>query len=78
MDKEIKVYFAKGGNERRGAFGDRGGRGRPYGDREGFPRRDFEGGPPRRDFSDRPRTCFNCNQEGHMAKDCTERISFIM
>ena len=70
----IKVQFARGGNDRRGGFGDRG-RGRPYGDRGGFQNRSgdsYGDRPARRDFGDRPRGCFNCGEEGHMIKDCTK------
>ena len=73
LEREMKVYFAKGSNEKRGNFQDRG-RGRPYGDRGGYggqssfePRRREVGG------NDRPRGCFNCGEEGHMAKDCSKR-----
>ena len=55
--------------------GDRGG----YRDR-GDSRGGFRGGDrryddrgPRRDFGDRPKGCFNCGVEGHIARDCTER-----
>jgi len=73
--KEIKVEISRsrGGDRDRGGYrggdrgGFRGGRDRDNG---------FRGGDrgPRRDFGDRPRGCFNCGKEGHMARDCTERI----
>jgi len=71
---DIRVQFARGG-DRRNNFQDRG-RGRSYGgDRGGYQSRNYDGGdrPPRRDFGDRPRGCFNCGEEGHMIKDCEKR-----
>lgn len=74
--KEIKVEFSKSKGGDRGGFrggdrgGFRGGRDRDNG---------FRGGDrgPRRDFGDRPKGCFNCGKEGHMARDCSERNIFI-
>lgn len=72
--QEVRVQFARG--ERRN-FGDRGGfndRGGSYGGPGGYQSRPFDGDrPPRRDFGDRPRGCFNCGEEGHMIRDCTKR-----
>lgn len=68
LGREIKVEFAKGNRDRN----DRGDRGGFRGDRGG---RDFDRG--RRDFGDRPKGCFNCQEEGHFARDCPKRKSFL-
>ncbi len=54
-----KTRGGDGGGYNRREGGGRGGRGGGFGGGRG-------------DRDDRPRTCYNCNQEGHMAKDCSE------
>lgn len=61
--------------------GDRGGyRGGDRGDRGGYRGGDrrYDDRGPRRDFGDRPKGCFNCGVEGHMARDCTERNEILI
>ena len=69
LGKEIKVEFARGGRDRN----DRGDRGGFRNDRGG---RDSDRG--RRDFNDRPKGCFNCQEEGHFARDCTKRKDLLI
>lgn len=75
--KEIKVEYSRSNGRRdfatRGRYNDRGGDRGSYRGRDdrdnGFRKYDDRG--PRRDFGDRPKGCFNCNKEGHFARDCT-------
>lgn len=73
--KEIKVELSRSRGGDRGGFrggdrgGFRGGRDRDNGFRGG----DRGDRGPRRDYGDRPKGCFNCGKEGHMARDCSER-----
>ena len=67
--QEIKVEQARAREE--GGGGRRGGGDRSYGSRS-FGRGGGGFGGGRRDDRGPPGACYNCNQTGHMARDCTE------